>query len=78
MPFLTLNKRPKKRSKEKKSLQNDYQIATKNFEEDPTVSNQNRLNEAKEALELFYEGKGSVARTRRKKHKVFFKFRKTK
>ena len=35
----------KERSKEEKSLQNDYQIATKNFEEDPTVSNQNRLNE---------------------------------
>ena len=38
-------------------MQTDYQIATKKFEEVPTVSNQNRLNEAKDALELFYEEK---------------------
>ena len=60
----------KERSKEEKSLQNDYQIATKNFEEDPTVSNQNRLNEAKDALELFYEEKtkGIIIRARARWH----------
>ena len=47
-------------------MQTDYQIATKKLEEDPTVSNQNRLNEAKDALELFYEEKtkGIITRAR--------------
>ena len=51
-------------------MQTDYQIATKKFEEDPTVSNKNRLNEVKDALELFYEEKtkGIIIRARARWH----------
>ena len=60
----------KERRIKKESLQTDYQIATKKFEEDPTVSNQNLLNEAKDGLELFYEEKtkGIIIRARARWH----------
>ena len=63
-------KKAKERRIKEESLQTDYQIATKKFEEDPTVSNQNRLNEAKDALELFYEEKtkGIIIRAKARWH----------
>ena len=67
--FYSKEKAKERRIKEE-SLQTDYQIALKKFEEDPTVSNQNRLNEAKDALELFYEEKtkGIIIRARARWH----------
>ena len=67
--FHSKEKAKERRIKEE-SLQTDYQIATKKFEEDLTVSNQNRLNEAKDALELFYEEKtkGIIIRARARWH----------
>ena len=67
--FYSKEKAKERRIKEE-SLQTDYQIATKKFEEDPTVSNQNLLNEAKDALELFYEEKtkGIIIRARARWH----------
>ena len=79
MPFVTLNKK-------EKSLQTAYEEAKKLYEADPTDLNQNRLNETKVVLELFYEQKaaGVIIRERDRWHehgerstKYFFKFRKT-
>ena len=69
MLFLILNKRLKNETKEK-PLQTAYEEATKMYEADPTDLNQNRLNEAKEVLELFYEEKtkGIIIRARARWH----------
>ena len=40
-----------------KLLKTIYEEATKKYEEDPSIVNQNLLNEAKEILEHFYEEK---------------------
>ena len=76
----------KERNKKEKSLQTAYEEAKTLYEADPTDLNQNRLNEAKEAFELFYEQKiaGVIIRARARWHehgerstKYFFKFRET-
>ena len=75
----------KERNKKEKSLQTAYEEAKTLYEADPTDLNQNRLNEAKEAFELFYEQKiAGVIRARARWHehgerstKYFFKFRET-
>ena len=60
----------KERNKKEKSLQTAYEEAKTLYEADPTDLNQNRLNEAKEAFELFYEQKiaGVIIRARARWH----------
>ena len=52
------------------TLQNEYDVAAKLYENNPSALNQNRLNEAKETLELFYEEKtkGIIIRARARWH----------
>ena len=63
-----------------KNLQQVYETATKKFEQDPSDSTLNTLNEAKEIRESYYEEKTrSViihARAWRERYKIFSKFRK--
>ena len=53
-----------------KNLQQVYEEATKKFEQDPSDSNLNTLNEAKEILESYYEEKtrGVIIRARARWH----------
>ena len=53
-----------------KNLQQVYEEATKKFEQDPSNSNLNTLNEAKEILESYYEEKtrGVIIRARAQWH----------
>ena len=83
--ILFSKKKAKERSALEKNLQQVYEEATKKFEQDPSDSNLNTLNEAKEILESYYEEKnkgcnysrkGTMARAWREKYKIFSKFRK--
>ena len=59
-------RRAKERSELESVLQNDYIIASKKYESDPSNSNANQMAVAKEKLELFYEQKtkGIIIRAR--------------
>ena len=68
-------------------MQTTYEEATKKYEEDPSIVNQNLLNKAKEILKHFYEEKtkGIIIRARARWHehgerssKYFLELRKTK
>ena len=85
MLFCSRKRKPKNDLLWKNNLQQVYQEATEKFEQDPSDSNLNTLNEAKEILESYYEEKnkgcnysrkGTMARAWREKHKIFSKFRK--
>lgn len=75
----------KERSEKEGTFQNEYDAAAKLYENNPSALNENRLNEAKESLELFYDGKikGIITCARARWHEhgerstqYFFKFRK--
>ena len=71
MLFVIYSKqKAKERNKKEKSLQTAYEEAKTLYEADPTDLNQNRLNEAKETFELFYEQKiaGVIIRARARWH----------
>ena len=68
--ILFSKKKAKERSAMEKNLQQVYEEATKKFEQDPSNSNLNTLNEAKEILESYYEEKtrGVIIRARAQWH----------
>ena len=68
--ILFSKKKAKERSAMEKNLQQVYEEATKKFEQDPSDSNLNTLNEAKEILESYYEEKtrGVIIRARARWH----------
>ena len=68
--ILFSKKKAKERSALEKNLQQVYEEATKKFEQDPSDSNLNTLNEAKEILESYYEEKtrGVIIRARARWH----------
>ena len=52
------------------TIQQEYEEATRRFEEDPSGYTRSRLNEIKEKMELFYEDKtnGIIVRARARWH----------
>ena len=56
----------KHRNDTERTIQQEYEDATRHFEKDPNDYNRSRLNEIKEKLELFYEEKtnGIIVRAR--------------
>ena len=60
----------KEKNEKERTLQNEYDAAAKLYENNPSALTQNRLNEAKESLELFYEEKtkGIIIRARARWH----------
>ena len=63
-------RKAKEKNEKERSLQNEYGAAAKLYETKPSTLNQNRLNEGKESLELFYEdkAKGIIIRARTRWH----------
>ena len=53
-------RKAKGKNERERTLQNEYDVAAKLYENNPSALNQNRLNQAKEMLELFYEEKTKV------------------
>ena len=67
---MNVDVKAKEGSAMEKNLQQVYEEATKKFEQDPSDSNLNTLNEAKEILESYYEEKtrGVIIRARARWH----------